>query len=125
MGKIRLRAHHLICLQNFEGKGYSQAFVENMQRVVNCLKEHPEDDLICVVEGGDDLCSCCPFYQKNKCSAFNFVEQLDRSYAPLFPKKMSYHQLKMLTNKQLDAAKFESICKHCEWWSVCCSKIKP
>lgn len=31
---VRLRPHHLLCMQTFVGNGYSEAFVENMKQVL-------------------------------------------------------------------------------------------
>jgi hypothetical protein len=30
---IKIRGHHLLCLLHFEGKGYSEEFIENMKIV--------------------------------------------------------------------------------------------
>lgn len=52
---VRLRGHHFICLQFFRGKGYSEAFVENLRTVVESAAETPA----LVVAGADDVCAAC------------------------------------------------------------------
>ncbi len=52
---VRLRTHHLLCLLTYVGRGYSPAFVENMDQVAARLSEGREG--ILVVEGPDDVCT--------------------------------------------------------------------
>ncbi len=51
---IRLRAHHLLCLLTYMGKGYSPAFVENYDRIAKRLSDGED---IVMVEGPDDICA--------------------------------------------------------------------
>jgi hypothetical protein len=51
---VRLRAHHLLCLLTYVGKGYTPAFTANYDAVVARL-DAGEDVL--VVEGPDDICA--------------------------------------------------------------------
>lgn len=53
---VRLRGHHLICLQFFHGQGYSAEFVHNLLGVIERLTTGPGK----VVTGHDDVCSACP-----------------------------------------------------------------
>ena len=56
---IHLRPHHLLCLQAFRGKGYSESFVKKMTEVHAMLRENPKLE-IRLAEGADDLCAACP-----------------------------------------------------------------
>ncbi|AWK88920.1 DUF1284 domain-containing protein [Azospirillum thermophilum] len=51
---VRLRAHHLLCMLTYAGKGYSPAFVANYDLVVARLAGGED---ILMVEGPDDLCA--------------------------------------------------------------------
>lgn len=51
---IRLRAHHLLCLLTFAGRGYTPAFTANYRRVVARLNAGEAVEL---VEGPDDICA--------------------------------------------------------------------
>ncbi len=53
---VRLRGHHLICLQFFAGEGYSAEYVENLCHVVERASREPA----LVVEGIDNVCAACP-----------------------------------------------------------------
>ncbi|TCK30471.1 hypothetical protein EV667_0561 [Ancylobacter aquaticus] len=51
---VRLRAHHLLCLLTFVGKGYTPAFAANYRRIVARLDAGEAVEL---VEGPDDICA--------------------------------------------------------------------
>lgn len=53
---VRLRGHHFVCLQFFGGQGYSAAFIENLENVV----ERASSECALLVEGADDVCAACP-----------------------------------------------------------------
>jgi hypothetical protein len=50
---VRIRAHHLLCMLTYVGKGYSEAFTQGYDRVVERLSGG-EDMLL--VAGPDDIC---------------------------------------------------------------------
>ena len=52
---MRLRPHHLLCMQTYVGKGYSQKFVENYTSIIDRLNS--ADNEIILVEGPDDICA--------------------------------------------------------------------
>jgi hypothetical protein len=62
---MRLRAHNLLCIQGFVGKGYDAAFVANMTRVVESLDGATE---VTVVAAPDTLCSACPHLSDGGCT---------------------------------------------------------
>lgn len=51
---LRLRHHHLLCLLTYVGKGYSPAFVANLDRIAARVSAGEE---ILLVEGPDDVCA--------------------------------------------------------------------
>jgi uncharacterized protein len=53
---VRLRGHHLICLQFFRGEGYSEEFVENLGHVIDRATGEPA----LIVAGIDNVCAACP-----------------------------------------------------------------
>lgn len=52
---IELRAHHLLCILTFAGKGYSPEFVARFHSVVRALDQGAP---IRIIAGPDDLCAC-------------------------------------------------------------------
>lgn len=51
---VRLRAHHLLCMLTFIGKGYTPEFTENYRRIAARLSD---GEAIEVVTGPDDICA--------------------------------------------------------------------
>ncbi|MBZ9658439.1 DUF1284 domain-containing protein [Mesorhizobium sp. ESP-6-4] len=51
---VKLRAHHLLCLLTYVGKGYSPAFTANYDKVVKRLGE---GEAVVIVAGPDDVCA--------------------------------------------------------------------
>ncbi|SDA59462.1 DUF1284 domain-containing protein [Mesorhizobium qingshengii] len=51
---IRLRAHHLLCLLTYVGKGYSPAFTANYDGIAQRLSRGED---ILIVSGPDDVCA--------------------------------------------------------------------
>lgn len=51
---IRLRAHHLLCMLTYVGKGYSPAFVDNYEAIAARLSAGEEIE---IVDGPDDICA--------------------------------------------------------------------
>ena len=62
---VRLRGHHLVCLQFFRGEGYSEAFVENLRGVIERAATAPA----LVVAGADEVCAACPDLGADGCCA--------------------------------------------------------
>jgi hypothetical protein len=62
---VKLRAHNLLCIQGFVGKGYSPGFVANMKATVGGLGGDTE---VTVVAEPDRLCSACPNLRTSGCA---------------------------------------------------------
>ena len=56
---LDIRLHHLLCMQAYIGKEYSEEFVENMNFVVNNLKTD-KTQTIKIVDTTNDICLKCP-----------------------------------------------------------------
>ena len=62
---MKIRAHSLLCIQGFVGKGYSPEFVSNMTRVIESLGD---DAPVTVVDEPDVLCAACPNLAEGGCT---------------------------------------------------------
>lgn len=117
-----LRPHHLLCLFFYEGKGYSEAFVKNMNEITQTL-EHDQGIQILLEEGCDDLCSACPHNIVNEgCRSDQKVRDLDQKVLTIFHLKTNkqylYQDLTGQIHRELNQTKFETICSECEWYKL-------
>ena len=62
--RVKIRAHHGMCLTFFEGKGYSEAFTQQMQRISDAMKGNP---MLQIVKRDDVICRKCPHLQGGLC----------------------------------------------------------
>ncbi len=63
---LRLRGHTLLCLQGFQGKGYSAEFIHNMDAIHRLLFTR-SDAWVQVVDSPDAICAACPHQQPAGC----------------------------------------------------------
>lgn len=119
---MKLRPHHLLCTQGFQGKGYSDGFVSNMKKYVKLMREDP-DFRITITTETDDLCSACP----NKLSHINCkddekVLHFDRRVLELFDIKpgetYSYQSLIRKIDDAMTEETMKNICGDCSWFKV-------
>ena len=80
---LRYRPHHFLCSLGFEGKGYSDAFTENMAAIVIGRLRAPGGDSveIEVVGTTDDICAPCPKRQNALCNDQSKIDRLDKAHA--------------------------------------------
>ena len=119
---IYLRPHHLLCSAKFIGHGYSPAFTKHMTEIVKRFRTEP-DLQIGLVNGPDELCSCCPnLLVSGKCISQSKVEMFDAAVLKRYHLSTgihSYRRLEEVLIGQMNAATFEELCGSCEWYSLC------
>lgn len=64
---MRLRPHHLLCVQGYRGKGYDERFRETMGRIARTLAGAPTLP-VTVSDGPDDICRACPHLKDERCT---------------------------------------------------------
>lgn len=124
---IKVRPHHLLCLNFFIGYGYSDEFTEHMKKMKAYLEENnPEIEII---SGEDVFCGKCP-HNKGKCESFDKVNSLDKNVISESKiksgDKMHYFEFEeIIRNKIIKADKLESVCANtCEWSDICKNLVK-
>ncbi|HOJ40808.1 MAG TPA: DUF1284 domain-containing protein, partial [bacterium] len=121
MKTVLLRPHHLLCILNFKGFGYSRDFVRNMAIIVKSVQKSP-DTGIRLTSGEDAICRKCPLATSKKCrrDSDGTVTQMDRELAQLL--KIPYNKtypagvVFSLLRRTLDECKLEKICSRCHWY---------
>lgn len=121
--KVKLRAHHLLCLQGFQGYGYDEDFVKNMTYINNLRKS--ENTCVSITNKADDICKYCPNLKNDICQD----EKQNKEIIKMDNEIIS----KVDTTKEYDALKlFEKIasifntkesvkyiCSYCSWHKEC------
>lgn len=125
MQKYLIRPHHMLCLQFFEGKGYSDGFVENMLKIKKLLEK--ENPVVNIVEGADMICEECPHRRGNACKNEESVCGHDkRVYEQVIEKVGKQAHWSEITtaiyNNIIHAGIMKSTCGECRWSDICFKK---
>jgi hypothetical protein len=116
-----LRGHHLICLHFFNGEGYDDIFVKNLEKVLEDVCEGGGR----IVEGADDVCRACPHLRGGRCSykkGEDEIRRLDELALSLLGLGVGdvvrwdslESRLRPIFQKWVQAA-----CAKCDWRKVC------
>jgi hypothetical protein len=65
---VRLRPHHLNCLQGFTGHGYDEAFTARLRAIAEAVNADVAAP-VTLVDGLDDVCAACPHATGGACTA--------------------------------------------------------
>jgi uncharacterized protein len=123
---MKIRAHHLCCMQGFQGYGYSPAFVANMRTVISDILASPSRPIELVSEC-DAICISCP--SKRECSTQKSVhshriknmdlvvlEKLSIKEGTVMEAKEAF---KLISSRLNNASDVEDICRTCNWKKKC------
>lgn len=118
---IRLRPHHLLCTQGYSGKGYSTAFVRNMDDVVDKLRNSYCEEIE-IIFSTDSICSACPStLGENQCVNNSKVNEFDNKVVGYFgieEKAYNYKELIQLMNTKMTDDMLVDICGTCDWFPI-------
>lgn len=124
---IKLRAHHLLCLQGFQGYGYNQEYIQNLKAIFHRFDTEPDLTIVVITEC-DDVCAKCPFNKDGVCSkepdsAWKVKDMDLRVLKKIRLKegqKGTADELIDLVNEKLkDINDVQPICGDCEWKKDC------
>ncbi|MEN2984293.1 MAG: DUF1284 domain-containing protein [Dictyoglomaceae bacterium] len=122
---MKIRGHHLLCILHFEGKGYSQEFVKNMELIKERLEK---GERFLLVISGDDICYKCPYY-KGRClreSNIGEIERKDKNIISFLElkrnRRYSYNDISKIIFEKMNKIIFEDLCKDCSWYYLCSGK---
>ncbi len=93
---LKIRPHHLNCMPWFIGKGYSDDFCENMQKIKARIENGEPYTL---VYEADDICALCPNLINGVCKDNDKVLRYDRL--------------------SVDETDISKICPDCQWYEIC------
>jgi hypothetical protein len=123
---VRLRAHHLLCMLTYVGKGYSPAFVANYEVIAARLSTGEEIEL---VAGPDDICGPLTADPGAHCHGASVIER-DRAAAeavsrligsplPLGARITPSTALLARLRKTFATGAIRAACSGCEWSGLC------
>ena len=124
---IHIRAHHLLCLQGFQGKGYDSAFVANMSDIALRLQKEAALKFK-IVDDTDEICAPCPHRDVRTCAKAPDADRCIRNIDSIILKKtgLSVGQIQnakksfQLVNTIFQAKDdIEKICGPCAWRGDC------
>ena len=122
---MKLRAHHLLCLPNFIGEGYSDGFTANMAAQKRRLAA---EGVFTLAESADDICAACPHRRGGDCASREKVRRYDAAVCALLGLTSGEEYDAAVLNERVRAELFEAhrlaeICGDCEWYSLCADLV--
>jgi hypothetical protein len=123
---VRLRAHHLLCMLTYVGKGYTTGFTVNYDRVATRLNAGEDIE---IVSGPDDICAPLLTDADAHCFSQSVVirdQKAMASIAHLLGEAVGVHThfttdealMKRLRSGFRDGT-VRSACAGCEWADLC------
>lgn len=123
---LKIRAHHLCCIQGFQGYGYSPAFVANLRAVIEDIKAFPSRSLELVSEC-DIICASCP--GKRECTAqVSIASRSIRNMDLVVMEKLKIEEgtimeankaFRLINSQLANASDVEDVCGACKWRQKC------
>jgi hypothetical protein len=118
----KLRGHHLICLHFYDGEGYDEPFIRNLDEVITAIEKEGVE----AADGPDDVCEPCPHRQDESCTfnrtADREIREMDRRALALINltpgKKVGWTRLRQ-TVKTIFPEWYATHCHLCTWRSAC------
>lgn len=123
---VRLRAHHLLCLLTYVGKGYSPAFIANMTRIARLIAagetveivEGPDDICAPLLDGPDPHCERASVAERDRAAARDLDRWLDLEIRPGTQVSLGPDLFQRLRTA-FAAKRIRSACTGCEWFGLC------
>jgi len=120
---MKIRAHHLFCIQGFQGHGYSNSFVNYLRDLKKML--YNDNPVICIIYGCDDLCENCPNFANGICTKYGSeVDDMDKDIINMLGisagSNLRYKDaLNKISEKYRTLDDIDKICGKCRWKKVC------
>ncbi|SFI64376.1 DUF1284 domain-containing protein [Celeribacter neptunius] len=128
---IRLRAHHLLCMLTYVGKGYSPGFVENYDGITPRLNAGEEIE---ITTGPDDICAPIACDHREHCHGASVLSRdamAARDVAALLGRDIAPGARLSLTEAYLTrlrsafaTGEIRNACAGCDWVDLCTEVAK-
>lgn len=122
MVSLKIRPHHILCMQFFIGKGYSSGFTANMAIIRDKLKA--DNPLIQLISGTDIICEKCPNTNNGICKTQEKVLRYDAAVANICDLEIGqisrWSELeKTVTENLIKKNRLCEVCNDCCWYEIC------
>lgn len=124
---VQIRGHHLLCLQGYQGYGYSQRFVDNLNKILDQIHANP-DLIIEVTAQNDSICLVCPFaglIQCNKSPDSEYTARamdlhvLQKIHCSENTRGPALHFIERVNDVFSTKATLQALCGDCQWQTKC------
>lgn len=121
---LRIRAHHGLCIQFFEGKGYDADFTAHMKQVIEMLKKNPTKDKVMIIAEEDVICQACPNLRPEGCHSRKLAASYDSKVLRLCEIEtnvlLTWEIFEALVwEKIIKAKRMTAVCSGCQWQGIC------
>jgi uncharacterized protein len=114
-----------MCTLGFQGKGYSESFVENYQKIADSLRTTGalgDDTEIKVVAGLDAICAPCPNNLGAGCATEEKIQRLDQGHARTLGLKtgdvVTWKEAKKKIAEKMTVKTHHEVCAPCSWLAM-------
>lgn len=122
------RPHHLLCVLNYIGKGYSDDFIRNYDDIVAKINAGQRD--IEIVRGPDDICGPCLnesfCHCRDEHKHLEDVATLPELQSVTGLENLDFGSVFVLTDDiiqnlraEFKAGRIRRGCQNCEWFDLC------
>lgn len=127
LNAIKIRAHHLMCLQGFQGLGYDCEFTKNLAKIIEEIEEEDTVELEIISEC-DAICSCCPQNNDGRCQKRSDSQQKVKNTDIRVLGKLDLKEgkigrakdfLSLANTKLKSSSDAYDICSNCDWTRNC------
>ena len=120
---MKLRPHHILCIQKFTGHGYDEAFTRHMTAVAMSLAHDPDTEIM-IAQGCDELCGSCPNVSGGVCTSLEKVAEMDSGVLGIcgldYGDRARWAELAHAARKRIfETEEFYNICSRCQWFGLC------
>lgn len=129
---IEVRAHHLLCILTYAGKGYSKAFTHNYDLIVGRLNA---GEAVRIIDGPDEICGPVMVVETEphclRPSVMDRDEKAARDLGTFFGREVRPGDEFALDREVIEQIRrafamgtIREACNDCEWSALCTSVAK-
>ncbi|MDD3223551.1 MAG: DUF1284 domain-containing protein [Clostridium sp.] len=120
---IKLRAHHFLCMQGFQGYGYNEGFTKNMDKIIKYIHKNKSLEVE-IIDSCDDICEKCRNNIDGKCKDFVEIGDMDKNVLEKLQLESegiykASHIFKLVNEKIGSVKEAKKICGTCSWHEKC------